>query len=47
MAPKKIILDTDPGIDDILALLLTLSAQPEEAELLLISLTFGNIEVRR
>jgi inosine-uridine nucleoside N-ribohydrolase len=37
----------EQGIDDILALLLTLSAQPEEAELLLISLTFGNIEVRR
>jgi inosine-uridine nucleoside N-ribohydrolase len=36
----------EQGIDDILALLLTLSAQPEEAELLLISLTFGNIEVR-
>ncbi|PKX94194.1 putative nucleoside hydrolase [Aspergillus novofumigatus IBT 16806] len=46
MAPKKIIVDTDPGIDDILALLLALSAQPEEVELLLISLTFGNIEVR-
>ncbi|KAJ5717183.1 Inosine/uridine-preferring nucleoside hydrolase [Penicillium malachiteum] len=43
---KKIILDTDPGIDDILALLLALSAKPEELELLLISLTFGNIEVK-
>ncbi|KAJ5359090.1 uncharacterized protein N7496_011503 [Penicillium cataractarum] len=46
MARKKIIIDTDPGIDDILALLLALSAQPEEVELLLISLTFGNIEVK-
>ncbi|EAW07671.1 putative nucleoside hydrolase [Aspergillus clavatus NRRL 1] len=46
MAPKKIIIDTDPGIDDILALLLALSADPEEVEILLISLTFGNIEVR-
>ncbi|KAJ5127053.1 hypothetical protein N7448_007832 [Penicillium atrosanguineum] len=44
--PNKIILDTDPGIDDILALLLALSAKPEEVELLLVSLTFGNIEVK-
>ncbi|KAL1885378.1 hypothetical protein Plec18167_000871 [Paecilomyces lecythidis] len=43
---KKIIIDTDPGIDDILGLLLALSAKPEEVEILLISLTFGNIEVR-
>ncbi|KAJ5677017.1 uncharacterized protein N7477_002650 [Penicillium maclennaniae] len=43
---NKIILDTDPGIDDILALLLALSAKPEEVELLLVSLTFGNIEVK-
>ncbi|KXG49030.1 uncharacterized protein PGRI_029000 [Penicillium griseofulvum] len=42
---KKIIIDTDPGIDDILALLLALSATPEEVEILLISLTFGNIEI--
>ncbi|KAJ5204506.1 uncharacterized protein N7498_005385 [Penicillium cinerascens] len=43
---NKIIIDTDPGIDDILALLLALSSKPEEVELLLISLTFGNIEVK-
>ncbi|CDM28730.1 hypothetical protein DTO013E5_847 [Penicillium roqueforti] len=42
---KKIIIDTDPGIDDVLALLLALSATAEEVEVLLISLTFGNIEV--
>ncbi|KAJ5902012.1 hypothetical protein N7495_002540 [Penicillium taxi] len=42
---KKIIIDTDPGIDDVLAILLALSAKPEEIEVLLISLTFGNIEV--
>jgi inosine-uridine nucleoside N-ribohydrolase len=35
------------GIDDILALLLALSATPEEVEVLLISLTFGNIEVQK
>ncbi|KAJ5166950.1 uncharacterized protein N7482_005731 [Penicillium canariense] len=46
MVCKKIIIDTDPGIDDILALLLALSAQPEDVEVLLISLTFGNIEVK-
>ncbi|KAF3940949.1 hypothetical protein ABW19_dt0205831 [Dactylella cylindrospora] len=45
MAPQKIIIDTDPGVDDILALLLALSASAEELELLLISLTFGNIDV--
>ncbi|KAJ5937934.1 Nucleoside hydrolase [Penicillium verhagenii] len=46
MPAKKIIIDTDPGIDDILALLLALSSKPEELEVLLISLTFGNIEVK-
>ncbi|KAJ6145716.1 hypothetical protein N7470_009611 [Penicillium chermesinum] len=46
MAPKKIILDTDPGIDDILGLLLALSSKAEDLELLLISLTFGNVEVK-
>ncbi|KAJ5161542.1 hypothetical protein N7492_006934 [Penicillium capsulatum] len=43
---RKIIIDTDPGIDDILALLLALSSKPKELEVLLISLTFGNIEVK-
>ncbi|KAF9889696.1 hypothetical protein FE257_007002 [Aspergillus nanangensis] len=43
---KKLIIDTDPGIDDILGLLLALSASAEEVEILLISLTFGNIEVK-
>ncbi|KAI5813198.1 nucleoside hydrolase [Pyronema omphalodes] len=45
MAPKKIIIDTDPGLDDILALLLALSASSEELEVALVSLTFGNIGV--
>ncbi|KAF3913430.1 hypothetical protein ABW20_dc0110703 [Dactylellina cionopaga] len=40
MAPEKIIIDTDPGVDDILALLLALSASAEELELLLISLAW-------
>lgn len=71
MAPKKIIIDTDPvssptlsqkqtltpytdqltpyvhpqGCDDILALLLALSSLPSELEVLLISVTYGNIDV--
>lgn len=44
MAPKcKIILDTDPGVDDVMALLLALSASPEELELAMISVTYGNV----
>ncbi|KKA30130.1 hypothetical protein TD95_002008 [Thielaviopsis punctulata] len=43
MAPRKIIIDTDPGVDDTLALLLALSAKPEEIELLMISVTYGNV----
>jgi inosine-uridine nucleoside N-ribohydrolase len=47
MPPKnRIIIDTDPGIDDILAILLALSATAEDLEVLLISLTFGNVDVQ-
>jgi inosine-uridine nucleoside N-ribohydrolase len=47
MAPsQKIIIDTDPGIDDVLAILLALSAKAEELEVVLISVTFGNVQVR-
>ncbi|KAG0641098.1 Inosine/uridine-preferring nucleoside hydrolase domain-containing protein [Tuber brumale] len=45
MPPQKVIIDTDPGVDDVLALLLALSASAEELQVLLISLTFGNIDV--
>ncbi|RPA92194.1 nucleoside hydrolase [Choiromyces venosus 120613-1] len=45
MPPQKVIIDTDPGVDDVLALLLALSASEEELQVLLISLTFGNIDV--
>ncbi|KAF2862777.1 inosine-uridine preferring nucleoside hydrolase [Piedraia hortae CBS 480.64] len=45
MAPRKIIIDTDPGVDDILAMLLAFSAKPEELEVLLLSVTYGNIDV--
>ncbi|KAF2813312.1 nucleoside hydrolase [Mytilinidion resinicola] len=47
MAPRnRIIIDTDPGVDDILAILLAFAAKPEELEVLLLSLTFGNVEVQ-
>ncbi|KFA70435.1 hypothetical protein S40285_00575 [Stachybotrys chlorohalonatus IBT 40285] len=47
MAPKqKIIIDTDPGVDDILALLLALSASPEELDLAMISVTYGNVPLQ-
>ncbi|KAK1622782.1 inosine-uridine preferring nucleoside hydrolase [Colletotrichum phormii] len=48
MAPKnRIIIDTDPGVDDILAILLALSASPADVEVLLLSVTFGNVPVQR
>lgn len=37
-----LILDTDPGIDDMLAMLLLLTADPLEHELRMITLTYGN-----
>ncbi|KAI9874112.1 MAG: hypothetical protein M1830_010180 [Pleopsidium flavum] len=44
--PSRVIIDTDPGVDDILALLLALAAKQEEVEVLLLSITFGNIDVQ-
>ncbi|KAH7330128.1 Inosine/uridine-preferring nucleoside hydrolase domain-containing protein [Rhexocercosporidium sp. MPI-PUGE-AT-0058] len=47
MAPlNRIIIDTDPGVDDVLAILLALAAKPEELEILLLSVTYGNVEVQ-
>ncbi|OAA68591.1 inosine-uridine preferring nucleoside hydrolase [Niveomyces insectorum RCEF 264] len=44
MAPKnRIIIDTDPGVDDVLAMLLALSASPEELEVVMLSVTYGNV----
>ncbi|WOO78615.1 putative protein [Vanrija pseudolonga] len=40
MAPHKIIIDTDPGVDDVLAILLALSSP--EVEVALITAVFGN-----
>ncbi|KIX04670.1 uncharacterized protein Z518_05540 [Rhinocladiella mackenziei CBS 650.93] len=47
MAPRnRIIVDTDPGVDDVLAMLLALASKAEDLEVILISLTFGNVDVR-
>lgn len=47
MAPKnRIIIDTDPGVDDVLALLLALSASPEELEVAMISVSYGNVPLQ-
>lgn len=35
------------GVDDVLAMLLALAAKPEEVEVLLLSVTYGNVEVQR
>lgn len=35
------------SVDDVLAILLALSATPEEVEVLLLSITFGNVEVEQ
>ncbi|KAI1820038.1 Inosine/uridine-preferring nucleoside hydrolase domain-containing protein [Xylaria intraflava] len=44
MAPKRrIIIDTDPGTDDVLAMLLALASSPEDLEILMISVTYGNV----
>ncbi|ODQ68122.1 nucleoside hydrolase [Nadsonia fulvescens var. elongata DSM 6958] len=44
MAPVKLIIDTDPGVDDILGIALALNSP--EADVKLISLCFGNIDVK-
>ncbi|KAI1425363.1 Inosine/uridine-preferring nucleoside hydrolase domain-containing protein [Xylaria sp. FL1777] len=44
MAPKRrIIIDTDPGGDDTLAMLLALASSPEDLEVMMISVTYGNV----
>ena len=35
------------GCDDVLALLLALASDPEELEVLLISVTYGNVDVQK
>ncbi|ROW11167.1 hypothetical protein VMCG_00993 [Cytospora schulzeri] len=47
MAPKnRIIIDTDPGVDDVLAILLALTARPDELEVAMISVTYGNVSLQ-
>ncbi|KAI9670613.1 MAG: hypothetical protein M1831_005833 [Alyxoria varia] len=43
---SRIIIDTDPGLDDVLAMLYAFAAKREELEIALISLTFGNVDVQ-
>ncbi|KAL8912021.1 MAG: hypothetical protein Q9172_007569 [Xanthocarpia lactea] len=45
-AKSRVIIDTDPGTDDVLALLYALSSSPEAIEVLLLSITFGNVNVQ-
>ncbi|KAE8383714.1 Inosine/uridine-preferring nucleoside hydrolase domain-containing protein [Aspergillus bertholletiae] len=47
MAPTCLLIDTDPGVDDILAILLALSSRPEEVEVALISVTYGNVPLQK
>jgi hypothetical protein len=35
------------GVDDVIAMLLAFSAKPEELDILMVSLTFGNVEVQK
>lgn len=44
---NRIIIDTDPGVDDVIAILLALSANPEELEVLLFSVVSGNTSVEK
>ncbi|KAG5930186.1 hypothetical protein E4U42_002740 [Claviceps africana] len=46
MAPRKIIIDTDPGVDDVMAMLLALSASPEEVDVVMLSVTYGNVPLQ-
>lgn len=45
-AKHRIIIDTDPGNDDVVAMLLALAAPASELEVVMISVVEGNIEVR-
>ncbi|ORY57550.1 inosine-uridine preferring nucleoside hydrolase [Pseudomassariella vexata] len=48
MAPRnRIIFDTDPaGVDDMLAMLLALASSPEELEIVMLSVTYGNVPLK-
>ena len=44
---NRIIIDTDPGVDDVIAILLALSAKPEELQVLLFSVVLGNTSIEK
>ncbi|KAL5092440.1 hypothetical protein Trisim1_001693 [Trichoderma cf. simile WF8] len=47
MTPKtRVIIDTDPGVDDVIAMLLAFNANPEQLEVMMISVVHGNVAVR-
>ncbi|RVX67895.1 hypothetical protein B0A52_08500 [Exophiala mesophila] len=47
MAPKnRVIIDTDPGVDDVLAILYALASKSSDLEVVMLSLTHGNVDVR-
>ncbi|KAK7932100.1 hypothetical protein PG985_002812 [Apiospora marii] len=47
MAPKqRVIFDTDPGVDDMIAMLLALASSPEDLELVMLSVTYGNVNLK-
>lgn len=43
----KVVTDAVQGVDDILALLFAFASKPEELEVVLISVTFGNVDVQK
>jgi len=45
--PERCWLTLTLGVDDVLALLLALSASPDELEVVMISVTYGNVEIQR
>lgn len=47
MVRSRVIFDTDPGVDDTLAMLLALASSADEIELVMISVTYGNVTLRR
>lgn len=47
MAKSRVIIDTDPGCDDVLALLMALASSTEDMEILLISVTYGNVDTQK
>lgn len=42
-----LLISLNQGVDDILAMLLAFSAGKEELDILMLSLTFGNVEVQK